>query len=147
MLAVLAVSLLFGERPQAFQHRAVVYVAVAFVVYLGARVGTLGPHVLELVDVFYYGTVALALAVAIRYSSDDVFRLTPMDYLVALGVLLVGAASGGHLAGSAIAPMLVKVIILFYAVEWLISRTSRRWNTLFLSVMGALLILGVRGFL
>ncbi|MGA7800859.1 MAG: MraY family glycosyltransferase, partial [Gammaproteobacteria bacterium] len=147
LFGVLMVSLVLKERPQALQHRIVVYVTAAFVVYLSGKTHLLNAHSLEVFDVAYYLTVAASLALAIRYTFDGLFTLTPMDYLVALGVLLVGAASGGNLAGSAAAPMLVKVIILFYAAEWLISRETRRWNGLFLSVMGALLLLGVRGLM
>lgn len=146
LLAVLLISLILKERPQALQNRVVVYVAVAFVVYLAgdspwARLG-----VFETFDVIYFSVVALALALAIRYTARDVFRLTPMDYLVGLGVLLVGAANGGHLAGAEIPSMLIKIIILFYGSEWLISRADRRWNGLFLGAIGSLLLLAMRGF-
>jgi len=145
LLAVLLISLVLKQKPQAVQHRVVVYVAVAFVVYLAGDNPWAHLRILESLDVIYYLTIAVALGLAIRYSSSDVFRLTPMDYLVALGVLFVGAANSGHLIGSASPSTLIKIIILFYSAEWLISRTTRRWNSLFLSVMGALLLLGLHG--
>ena len=147
LFAVLVLSLSFRQRPQAPQHRVAVYVAVAFVVYLASESSWAHLPAVELFDGVFYAVIAIALALAIRYTSDDVFRLTPMDYLVALGVLLVGAANGGDLAGSVVPAMLIKIIVLFYAAEWLINGAERRWNGLFLGVMGALLTLGVRGLL
>lgn len=146
LFVIFATSLVLGARPQALQHRVVVYVAVAFVVYLGGQASVFGRHTLEILDIAYFGALAVALGMAIRYASDNVFKLTPMDYLVALVVLFVGAASGGNLAGAAAAPMLVKVIILFYAAEWLITRQVKRWSGLFLGVLAALVLVGVRGF-
>lgn len=145
LLGVLLASLLLKERPQAIQHRVVVYVAIAFVVYLEGDDPWAHIQILESLDVIYYIAIAVALGLAIRYATSDVFGLTPMDYLVALGILLVGAANSGDLIGSASPSMLVKIVILFYAAEWLISRTSRRWNGLFVGVVGALVLLGLRG--
>lgn len=147
LFAALVLSLILNKRAQALPNRVVVYVVVAFVVYLVASAPVSRLPAFSIFEYAYYITVAVALALAIRYTSDDLFRLTPMDYLVALGVLLVGAASGGHLEASAAPEMLIKVLILFYASEWLISRIRTRYNALFISVMAALLLMTVRGFL
>lgn len=147
LLVMLALSSLLNKRPQALPNRVVVYAVVAFVVYLAASAPVSRLPAFSIFEFGYYLAVAVALALAIRYTSDDLFRLTPMDYLVALGVLLVGAANGGHLEASAAPEMVIKVVILFYAAEWLISRAKTRHNTLLVSVMVVLLVMGMRNFL
>ncbi|HKK14723.1 MAG TPA: hypothetical protein VKA14_08700, partial [Gammaproteobacteria bacterium] len=141
---VLGGSLLLGQRPGAVQNRLVVYVAVAFVVYLAGRYPLIPPGALEVADTVFFVVVGVALALAIRYHTEEVFRVTPMDYLVILAVLFVGATARGSAEGSAITAMLIKTIIMFYAAEWLISRLRARWNWLFMGTMGALLLLGLR---
>jgi len=148
MLGILLIgSLLLRQRPGAVQNRLVVYVTVAFVVYLVGRYPTVPVPAMEAVDIVFFCTIAIALALAIRYHTEEVFRVTPMDYLVMLVVLFVGATTRGNTEGTLLAAMVVKTIIMFYAAEWLIERISARWNGLFVTTIMSLLVLGVRALL
>ena len=147
MFSVLAASLLIFRRSDVLQNRLVVYVTASFAVYLLERYPVVPTDVLVPLKIAFFGTVTVALALAIRYTEKDEFRTSPMDYLVALVVLFAGVTVGRRMDAGGFSVMLLEVIIMFYGVEWLLNQTNRRWNSLYLSTLCALLILGVRGVL
>jgi UDP-GlcNAc:undecaprenyl-phosphate GlcNAc-1-phosphate transferase len=79
----------------------------------------------------FYGALAVAIALVWKLARDDAFAPNTMDFLVAAGA--VGAAFfGTSLAqGTALAPLLIKVVVLLYACELIFTRATERARTLF----------------
>lgn len=145
LFAVLAASLVIFRHTDAIQNRLVVYVTASFAVYLLERYPVVPADVLVPLKVAFFVIVTVALALAIRYTDKDVFRTSPMDYLVALVVIFVGVTAGRRLETNGSYIMLVEIIIMFYGAESILNRTVRRWNLLYLSTLCSLLILAARG--
>ena len=124
-------------------ERLCVYVLAAFSVYLiGTSEGFLGQCVA--CQNWIYATLAAALAVAVRFSGGG-FRTNSLDFLVILVAITLPNTS--FLAGyPELGILAVRLIILFYACELLLSHLPRRWDVLRVVGLGALLTMGVRAF-
>jgi len=68
-------------------------------------------------EYLYYLLLAVGIVLAIRYSSDRSFEVTPLDYLVVLLVMALALLSQGGYANPVLVRMVVQMIILFYAAE------------------------------
>lgn len=144
LLAPLLLSFLaFRDNPDTLFTRVAVYVAAAFAVYLETKISGLVGDWYEAVELVYFGTLATAVALAARYATTAEFRTTPMDYLVITVVVSVGILSQG--AQTTLGVITVKLVIVLYGCELLLSCSQNRWNTVTLSSLGSLTILGVRG--
>ena len=146
LIAVFGFTLLRWRDPQQIGVRAGIYVTVAFVVYLleSARVelGEIG----EYFDYLFY-LLAVVVAIGIRFSERRFFQITPLDLLVLLLALAVPILP--KIADIGVEPrgLVIKMIILFYACELLISRMLRNANVLNITAVVSLGIIAVRGFL
>jgi len=95
----------------------------------------------------FFGVLFLAVVLAVRYSCDEFFQVTPLDYLVVLIVLLLALMSEvGYADISAIA-LVLQLIVLFYGVEITIKYMANRWNMFTVTLLTSLAILAVRGAL
>jgi UDP-GlcNAc:undecaprenyl-phosphate GlcNAc-1-phosphate transferase len=126
-LFAVTVGLLATMRvaPLSIVEKGALYVTVAVLVYLDAVFLPTRPFtsVLGWVAVSMAG---LATAVRLRLYNDRRFQLTPLDLIVLFMALVVPSLPGTlHLPhGGALA--IAKLVILFYAVEMLVSRTEGR---------------------
>ena len=141
---VLFIYLVFGKRKDSVVLQAVNYAAAAFMVYLGTKLLVPGNAMLEMAVIWYFGILAVAVALAVRYGSDFQFSTTPMDYLVVFivvisGILLNLLPEKTHLGG-----MVVETVILFYACELIITSAKRLWSVQNIATMSALIVLGAK---
>jgi UDP-GlcNAc:undecaprenyl-phosphate/decaprenyl-phosphate GlcNAc-1-phosphate transferase len=126
-VALLALSVvllaLMRVKPLNVVEKAVLYVAASVLVYLDAVVlpadRLLAPLCWAAVAV-----AAVATAIRLRLYNDRRFQLTPLDLIVLFMALVVpslpdtlGLPQGGALA-------IAKLVILFYAIEMLVSRSE-----------------------
>ena len=82
----------------------------------------------------------MALMAAYRFSSSREFRVTPMDFLVLFAVLVVPNMLGTELVAGDIGEVAAKSVLLYYAVEFLISQTrGKTWP--FRAVTASVLLL------
>lgn len=77
---------------------------------------------LSIENVFFVG-LALALAMSCRFSQSRNFQVTPMDFLVLFAVLIVPNILGDALMTGNIGEIAAKSVMLYYAVEYLISQS------------------------
>lgn len=91
----------------------------------------------------YFILLALAVAMALRIEGARGFRTTPLDYLMVFVVVVAAGLSGMTLPGGfASAEVVVRLAVLFYAIELLISGKPGKEGTLSRwSVMAASLLL------
>jgi len=108
-----------------FVEKAALYVTATVLVYLDA---VLLPedHFLSALGWVAVGVAALATAIRIRLHNDRGFQLTPLDLIVLFMALVVPSLPGTlHLPhGGALA--IAKLVVVFYALEMLVSRAERR---------------------
>lgn len=127
--------------------RVISYVTSAFVVYLETRHLGTGIPAAETMGLIYFGTLAVATGLAVRFANDGEFKTSPMDFLVILFVLSIGILTRAQPSQTQLGSMAVKLVILFYGCELIISRLKSRWNPLSFATLAALVVIGVRGLL
>lgn len=128
MGGLLLLRLLFGFRLWYIPLRLLLYVAVAFIVYLvDSQIRELSgaPQVYEYV---YFGIVLVAIGIGARYRFDSAFETTPTDYLIL--ILLFGSVflPQDILGMEGLIPLIVKLILMFYVVEILLTHMKGRWS-------------------
>jgi UDP-GlcNAc:undecaprenyl-phosphate GlcNAc-1-phosphate transferase len=141
----LLLALLAGFGAWLLPVRMLLYVAIIFVVYL---LNTYQPAVLSGADpvtYLFFGALVLATGLSIRFMNDGGFDVTPTDYLVVLAILLLVVLASKQVVDSTMTAIALKSIILFYGCELILSRMKSRWNVFTVSVLLALLVIGVRG--
>lgn len=145
LAAILLVYLVFNGRKDSIVRQTVIYTTAAFVVYLETKFIGKDTLLLNAVEVIYFVAVAAAIGLAIRYAREKQFRTTPTDYLVVFIVLFAGFLLHNTPDKADIGIMAVKLIIVFYGCELVITRLQDRWNVLNLSALASLVVLAVRG--
>jgi UDP-GlcNAc:undecaprenyl-phosphate GlcNAc-1-phosphate transferase len=115
------------------------------VVYL---TNTYQPDFLAGTDPFtyaFFGLFLASIALSIRYANAGGFAVTPMDLLVVLAILVLAMLASKGMVDTNVTAIALKTIILFYGAELVLNRMTGRWNVFTMSVLGSLLVLGVRG--
>ncbi|HEX4240908.1 MAG TPA: MraY family glycosyltransferase [Steroidobacteraceae bacterium] len=129
LLALLAVTvvwlLILRGKPLSTVERAALYITAAIFVYLDSvllhdrRVAT--PLIWAAVLIMALGTV-----LRLRLKADRRFELTPLDLIVLFVALVLPSLSGSLGLPDGGAAGIAKLVILFYAIEALLSRTETR---------------------
>jgi UDP-GlcNAc:undecaprenyl-phosphate GlcNAc-1-phosphate transferase len=146
LFALLLTRMLLGYRAWFLFLRLIIYVSLAFVSYLLSEYPPdwLVRH--PNIEHLFYGVLALLVIVAVRYSAEEFFKASPLDFLVVLVVLGLGIMTRNEYVGVHLASLVVHLIILFYGAEVVLKHMVSRWNMFTLSVLFALGILAARGF-
>jgi UDP-GlcNAc:undecaprenyl-phosphate GlcNAc-1-phosphate transferase len=144
---LLFVRLLFGYRVWYLMLRPLVYVGIVFVVYLSS---TYQPEYLagaDWVTYIFFGFLVAGIGLSIRFSDQGKFNVTPMDYLVVLAVLVIAVLASSKVVDGTMTAIALKSIILFYGCELIFTRMQHRLNAFTVSMLAALLVIGVRGLI
>ena len=126
MLAIVVVmSVILRVAPLSVVEKAALYVTAALLVYLDATMVPTG----KLYSNIGWTAIAIAgigTAVRLRLFSDRRFQLTPLDLIVFFMALVVPSLPGilDLPQGGALA--IAKLMVLFYALEMLLSRSEDR---------------------
>ena len=147
LAAVLSIEMLFGRENVSIIRRGIVYVTIVFLTYLLAAGAVPEDTLLPRMEIVFFGVLAVAVALTIRYSREVEFRTTPTDYLLLFIVLAVGVLPGELFAGNEVAAGLIKAVILIYASELLLHARASRWNPLSIGTLAALVWLAAKGLL
>jgi UDP-GlcNAc:undecaprenyl-phosphate GlcNAc-1-phosphate transferase len=122
---IVAFSAVLRSSPLNVVEKAALYVTATLLVYLDT---VLLPekHILSVLAWVAVTVAALATAVRLRLFNDRRFQLTPLDLIVLFMALVVPSLPGTlHLPhGGALA--IAKLVILYYALEMLVSRSEQR---------------------
>jgi UDP-GlcNAc:undecaprenyl-phosphate GlcNAc-1-phosphate transferase len=130
-------------KPLNFVEKAALYVTIAVLVYLDSAV--LPEH--RLFSVLKWAAIAVAAGgtvLRLRLSGDRRFVVTPLDLIVLFVALVVPNLSGSFALPDGGAGGIAKVVILFYALEGLLSRVDVRVLWLRVAVSVLLLALTLR---
>lgn len=151
VLLITALICFFMRNGKPFNtvERGVAYITVAMVVYL-VRVS---PGLLTGFSVFQnilFGGLVIAIVIGFRFSRSGNFNGTPMDFLIIFIVLVVSNLPDLHLlelSGVDSGMSIVKLIILFYGMELILTHIGRRWNIMRWMIFVPLAVLALRGAL
>jgi UDP-GlcNAc:undecaprenyl-phosphate GlcNAc-1-phosphate transferase len=125
----------------------VTYVTAAFVVYLETRYCRQWAPLLDTIEIVYFVLLAAAIGITIRYGRTGEFRTTPMDYLVIFVVLFAGYLLHNLPEKAELGAMAVKLTIIFYGCELIITRMRKLVHLLTIATLATLTIFAVRGLI
>lgn len=146
ILAVLMVGYLtvYGAK-DSIVIRIISYVTAAYVVYLEAQYTGQSSHLFHTITLAYFGILAIAVGLAVRFAKDAQFKTTPMDFLVIFIVISIGILTHQDPEQSQVALLVAKTVVVFYGCELILARVRSRWNSLSVSTLTALGVLGFKG--
>ncbi len=125
--------------------RAAIFSVAVFAAYLCSTSPPAFMADIELLRRVFFAALAIGIAMALKFSQDVTFRTTTLDYLTLFLVILVALFPMPQVLDGTLAAIVVKSVILFYACEVLLSRTTRAPIPLYAGAVGALAVLAVRG--
>ncbi len=149
VIALLTVMVGFAAvlriAPLNLVEKGALYVTATVLVYLDTVVLPAN-RLLTILGWLAVAVAALATAVRLRLFNDRRFQLTPLDVIVLFMALVVPSIPGTlHLpSGGALA--IAKLVILFYAIEMLVSRSELKAIWVRLAASAVLMGLVVRSF-
>lgn len=144
VLIIFLLYFLFVGKKSTIMFQAINYAAAAFIVYLSVHYNNSHSQ-FEKFELVYFFLLALGIGLAVRYAGEFKFRTTPMDYLVIFVVILASILLYKQPEQADLGYMAVKLIILFYGCELIITRMKSQWNMLNISTLLTLSVLAVRG--
>ena len=144
---MLLARLIIGDRLWFLPLRLLSYMAILFVVYL---LTTYQPGYLSGTDpatYLFFGGMALAIALLVRFKEFKEFSTTPTDFLIVIAVLALVVLSGKGIVSGSHTAIVLKAIILFYACEIVLGAMNKRLNFFNVSVLLSLAVITGRGFI
>jgi UDP-GlcNAc:undecaprenyl-phosphate GlcNAc-1-phosphate transferase len=151
VLALMMVDLFFGNDPRSIMRRALIYITVAFVGFLGISYTPAGlEFVLAPAKTVFFTLTAVAFIAAVKFSPGRrkiEFRTTATDYLVVFCLVAILIVSKGNLWGNEGIVFVVQWVVLFYGCELLITEKRGKWGSLSAASLLTVAILSVRGLL
>ncbi len=147
LFVMLASRLLFGYMLWFLYLRLIIYVTIAFTVYLIETYPPISRDSLLIFDYVFFSCLTLVAVIVIRYYMVNKFSANPMDLLLVLVVLVLGALPDYLKEGYHLVPVVIKLVVLFYSAEIILKQMATRWSLLPLSALAGLGVLVVRGYL
>jgi UDP-GlcNAc:undecaprenyl-phosphate/decaprenyl-phosphate GlcNAc-1-phosphate transferase len=149
IVALLAVVLGFLATlriaPLRVTEKAVLYVTSTVLVYLDTVVLPT-ERVTTMLSWGAISVAAVATAVRLRLYSDRHFAVTPLDLIVLFMALVVPSLAENYDLPHGVPLAIAKVVVLFYAIEMLVSRSEQRAFWVRLAAASVLAGLAVRSF-
>jgi UDP-GlcNAc:undecaprenyl-phosphate/decaprenyl-phosphate GlcNAc-1-phosphate transferase len=147
ILFAVTVGLLLFLRaaPLSLVEKAALYVTATVLVYLDAMVLP-ADHFISILTWIAVSVAAVATAIRLRLQNDRRFQLTPLDLIVLFMALIVPSLPGTFNLPHGGALTIAKLLILFYAIEMLVSRAEGRAVWVRIAVVSVLAGLALRPF-
>lgn len=119
----------FTKRGQPINwfERVGVYVVSSIIVYL-LETTDLSHTVSDVYLNLYFVLLGLAVVVGFRFSKEKSFEVTPLDFLVIFAAFTVPSLPGLSLSESVWSSAVTKMIVLFYAIELVLTHMRKNWN-------------------
>ena len=138
LVATLAQLVLLRRQPVFLLiERLTLYVTLTTLVFYTERGLVHGTWVSHL-DATYFGLLGLLLLMTYRFTRNRTFNVTPTDFLVIVIALIVSSLSASIFPQNNISEIAIKVLILFYAAELIVSHA--RENLWLLRVISASIV-------
>lgn len=140
-IGLLVVAVALNRYPQ-LASRIVSFLGCVTLVYL---IGVADPGYSEWLVNAYLLLIAAMLALAIRMTRKEDFRLNTQDMLVLFVVLVIPQLSFGGSSELSLGTFTLRLAVLLYTCEYLVSKKDVNYFVLNASVIGGLLLIGVLG--
>jgi UDP-GlcNAc:undecaprenyl-phosphate GlcNAc-1-phosphate transferase len=146
LLSLLAMFLVIrGTAPLTLVDKGVLFSTATLLVYLGAAAPRTDTLLAALIWVAV-AVAAVATAIRLRLMNDGRFRLTPLDFIVVFMAMIVPSIPGIFRLPHGGAQAIAKLVVLFYALEMLISRDEGRARWMRIGGVSVLAGLALRSF-
>lgn len=146
LVVITLVELVLKREQGSLSIRLSIYVAAVFSSYLFSHFGPTGDSPMRLLSVALIVVLAIAVAIFIRYTSDQTFGSTPTDYLIVFGVLALLVFGGMNNTVRATVQTIIYSVVLLYGCEAMLWHApNKRLNPLVLATLICLVTLSVRG--
>lgn len=146
-LLLLAVQITFlitrRNEPYTLAERGSLYVISVLAVYLIQPLMHLNDINMTADNTFFI-LLAAMIFLGIHYGKKNKFEITTLDFLVIFMAIALPALSGLLLQNSGYAVVMLKVIVLFYAVELVLNRLAQGWVLLRVGLSFMLALLAIR---
>ena len=147
LLAIsIGIAVFLRSSPLRFVEKAALYVTATILVYLDGM-AMLPDRFMSILGWVAISIAALATAVRLRLSNDRRFQATPLDLIVLFMALVVPSLPGILNLPHGGALGIAKLLIIYYSIEVLVSRSEGRAVWLRLAVVSVLAGLAVRPLL
>jgi UDP-GlcNAc:undecaprenyl-phosphate GlcNAc-1-phosphate transferase len=147
IMALFAVTiglfLILRAGPLSMVEKGALYVTATVLVYLDA-VALPADRLMSILTWVAVSIAAMATAVRLRLHNDRRFQVTPLDLIVLFMALIVPSLPGTFNLPHGGVMAIVKLVILFYALEVLVSRSEGRAVWVRIAVVSTLAGLAVR---
>jgi UDP-GlcNAc:undecaprenyl-phosphate/decaprenyl-phosphate GlcNAc-1-phosphate transferase len=147
ILALFAITIgllvILRAGPLSVVEKAALYVTATVLVYLDAVVLP-ADRLMSVLTWVAISIAAMATAVRLRFQNDRRFQVTPLDLIVLFMALIVPSLPGTFNLPHGGVMAIVKLVILFYAIEVLVSRSEGRAVWLRIAVLSTLAGLALR---
>ena len=144
LLIVLFARLVWADKLRFVPLRLLVFPTIAFAVYLIHN----DARALEIIPIELRAGLLVALLLlmlfAVRYTKNDSFETTPTDLLVIALAGGVGVLYERQIVDVALIPVMVGIVILFYAAELVMRQMKSCWNCFTVGMVAVLALLSVR---
>ncbi len=147
LVAILLLYLALRRDKDTTVLQVVTYVTAAFVVYLQTRYCRHWEPLLDTIEIVYFVLLAMAIGITIRYGRKGEFKTTPMDYLVIFVVLFAGFLLHNLPEKAELGAMAVKLMVLFYGCELIITRMRKLVHLLTIATLITLTTFAIRGLI
>jgi len=122
-LIQLVSMLLINKGSFSWLERAGIYVLVTTICYLGMDIDGVSKAAMSISNI-YFILLALGVIIGLRFSPGRVFKITPLDFLVIFAAFVVPNLPGQFMRLDNAGEFLVRLIILFYAIELILTQIS-----------------------
>lgn len=134
------------NRPFSWFERSCVYILCAVAGYLsstGDGIAILHPSA----EMAFFMALAATVVIGFRFSMDRAFMINTLDFLVIFAVFTVPNLQGQILSINNVGTFLAKLIVLFYAIELILTKVKRHWRLYALRMTAVIVTgwLGLRG--
>ena len=115
--------LLLNKRAFSWIERAGIYVLITTECYLGMDIDGVSKSIMSIADI-YFILLAVGVVVGLRFSPGRAFKITTLDFLVIFAAFVVPNLPGQFARLDNFGEFLVRLIILFYAIELIMTQIS-----------------------
>ena len=98
-------------------------------------------------EMTFFMILAATVGIGFRFSMDRAFKINTLDFLVIFTVITVPNLPGHMLNLNNVGEFLAKLIVLFYAIELILTRVETHWRLTLLRIASVTVAgwLGLRG--
>jgi len=143
LLVIFLIRLVWSKHLRFVSLRLLVFPSIAFAVYLILRDPAVTVWLSPVVNIGLLVVLMALMLFVIRSTKDQTFQTTPTDLLV---IALAGGMGVLHQEGmmeAALVPVVLGIVVLFYAAELIMRHMQKTWNCFTLGVLAVLAVLSL----